>query len=155
MKRFLIFICLFPGIALAVLTALVSVGGAFPDIPQAVALAGWGYAAGVIPALICAVADLLLRKTRIPPVLGTALVGYAMATLVAVAMFDTTDIGMAIAFGLIPLLAPLFPVEWALPAMSLTFGFVGGIPAAVCSWLSGDQASRAGWMLRQGPGEAR
>jgi hypothetical protein len=30
MKRVLIFICLFPGIALAVLTALVSIGIAFP-----------------------------------------------------------------------------------------------------------------------------
>ena len=73
MKRFLIFVCLFPGTALAVLIASVSIGaGAFPDKPMAVMLAGWGYAVGVIPALICAVADLLLRKTRIPAVIGTA-----------------------------------------------------------------------------------
>jgi hypothetical protein len=114
MKRFLIFICLFPGIAVAVFLAFVSIGvGAFPDNPQAVVLVGWGYVVGVIPALICAVVDLLLRKTRIPPVIGTALVGYGIATLPALTIFDW-DLGMALAFGL-----------------------VGGIPAAVCSWLSG------------------
>jgi hypothetical protein len=115
MKRFLIFIFLFPGIALAVLIAFVSIGvGAFPDNPEVVVLVGWGYVVGVVPALICAVVDLLLRKTRIPAVIGTALVGYGIATLVALTIFDGSDTGMFLAFGL-----------------------VGGIPAAVCSWLSG------------------
>ena len=157
MKRFLIFVCLFPGTALAVLIASVSIGaGAFPDKPMAVMLAGWGYVVGVIPALICAVADLLLRKTRIPAVIGTALVGYGLATLVALAIFDRTDIGMALAFGLIPLVAPLMPVDSALTGPSLAFGFVGGIPAAMCSWLSGKirQAGPDG-MMRWGLGEAR
>ena len=133
MGRFLIFIGLFPGIALAVLIAFVSIGvGALPDNPMAVVLAGWAYVVGAIPALICAVADLLLRKTRIPPVIGTALVGYGMATLVAAAIFDISDI------------------------MGVAFGLVGGIPAAVCSWLSGRvrQAGPDG-MMRRALGEAR
>jgi hypothetical protein len=137
MKRFLIFICLFPGIALAVLITFVSIGvGAFPANPEAVVLVGWGYVVGVIPALICAVVDLLLRKTRIPPVIGTALVGYGIATLVAPTIFDRSDIGMGLAFGLIGLVA-LAPFDWGLTGIFLAFGLVGGIPAAVCSWLSG------------------
>jgi hypothetical protein len=157
MTRFLIFIGLFPGIAVAVLIAFVAVGaGSLPDKRTAFELAGWGYAVGVIPALICAAVDLLLRNTRIPPVIGTALVGYGLATLVALAIFDTTDLGMALAFGLIPLFAPLTPVALGIAGLYLGFGFVGGIPAAVCSWLSGrvKQAGPDG-MMRQGLGEAR
>jgi len=63
---------------------------------------------------------------------------------------------MALAFGLIPLVAPLMPVDSALTGPSLAFGFVGGIPAAMCSWLSGKirQAGPDG-MMRWGLGEAR
>ena len=157
MKRFLIFICLFPGIAFAVLIAFVSIGvGALPDNPAAVQLAGWAYVVGVIPALICAVADLLLRKTRIPPVIGTALVGYGLATLAAATMFDMSDIGMDVAFVLIPLVVPLMPVDWGLAGLFLAFGLVGAIPAAVCSWLSG-KVKQAGpdETMRRLSGEAR
>ena len=155
MKRFLIFIGLFPGIAVAVLIAAVSIGaGALPGSRTAVELAGWGYAVGVIPALICAVVDLGLRKTRIPPVIGTALAGYAMAALFFPVISYTTDIGMALSFGLMPLAALLMPVESATVALSLAFGLVGGIAAGVCSWLSGRTSeAEPGWMMR--PGEAR
>ena len=82
MKRFLIFALLFPGIALAVFFALLSMAmGMFPDNPQALFVVVWGYVVGVVPALVCAVVDLLLRKTRIPAVIGTTLVGYGIAIL--------------------------------------------------------------------------
>lgn len=114
MKRFLIFIGLFPAGALAGLFAFISIGiGALPDNPQAVFLVGWAYVVGVVPALICSVADWFLAKTRVPAVIGTAFVGYVIAILVALLVFDFALIGRILAFGLI-----------------------GAIPAAVCSWLS-------------------
>jgi hypothetical protein len=119
MKRFLIFVLLFPGIATAVLFALISIGvGALPDNPEAIFVVGWGYIVGLIPALVCALVDLLLGKTRIPPVVGTTLVGYGIALLAGLVIFD---------FGLF--------------GRILAFGLIGGIPAAVCSWLSGGDAS--------------
>jgi hypothetical protein len=64
MKRFLIFICLFPGLAVAGLFAFVSIGtGALPDNPEAV-LVGWGYVVGMVPALILALMDRFSGKTR-------------------------------------------------------------------------------------------
>jgi hypothetical protein len=157
MKRFLIFIGLFPGIAVGVLIACVAVGArSFPDSRMALELAGWGYVVGAIPALLCAVVDLLLRKTRIPAVIGTALVGYGLATLVASTIFYSSDIGMALAFGLMPLFAALAPAVLGIAGLSLGFGLVGGIPAAVCSWLSGKvEQAGPGWMMRPESGEAR
>jgi hypothetical protein len=137
MKRFLIFIGLFPGIVIAMLIAMIAPG----DASVVLQLTGWGYAVGIVPALICALADLLLRKTRIPPVIGTALAGYAMAALVFLVISDTTDIGMALSFGVMPLAAVLMPIESATVALTLTFGLLGGISAAVCSWLAGRSGS--------------
>ena len=119
MKRFLIFALLFPGIALVVFFALLSMAvGVFPDNPQALFVVGWGYVVGVVPALVCAVVDLLLRKTRIPAVIGTTLVGYGIAILAALMIFD-----------------------WGLIGKILAFGLIGAIPAAVCSWLSNEKQS--------------
>lgn len=142
MKRFLIFIVLFPAIAVAVLTAIVSIGvGALPGSRDAAVLMGLGTVVGVAPALICAVVDLLLRKTHIPPVIGTALVGTGMAALVAQIVFDRSDIGMGLAFGLIGL-AALTSFDWGIIGILLAFGLAGGIPAAVCSWLTGRTQAR-------------
>ena len=118
MKRFLIFSLLFPGIALAVSFALLSMAmGMFPDNPQALpVVAGWGYVVGVVPALVCAVVDLLLRKTRIPAVIGTTLVGYGIVILAGLTIFD-----------------------WGLIGRILAFGLIGAIPAAMCSWLSNEK----------------
>jgi FtsH-binding integral membrane protein len=117
MKRFLIFALLFPGIALAVFFALLSMAmGMFPDNPQALFVVGWGYVVGVVPALVCAVVDLLLRKTYIPAVIGTTLVGYGIAILAGLTIFD-----------------------WGLIGKILAFGLIGAIPAAVCSWLSNEK----------------
>lgn len=156
MRRFLIFIGLLPGIAVALLIALVSIeAGALPDIRTAADLAAWGYAVGVIPALICAVVDLQLRKTRIPAVIGTALVGYAIAALVASTIFERSDLGMGLAMGMIPVVARLTPVDLGIATLYLAFGFAGAIPAAVCSLLSGTimQVEPDGLMPRAG--EAR
>lgn len=157
MKRFVIFIGLFPGIAVAALLAHISISaGSFPDARMAAQLTGWGYAFGIVPALICAVVDLLLRKTRIPPVIGTALAGYAMAALVFRLFSGASDLGMALSFGIMPLAALLMPIESADVALSLTFGLFGGISAAACSWLAGkSQQAGADGMMRRGLGEAR
>jgi len=110
MKRFLIFVCLFPGIATAVLFALLSIAvGVFPDKPEAVFVVGWGYIIGVVPALVCALVDLFLGKTRIPGVIGTTLVGYGFGVLAGLAVF---------VYGLI--------------GRIMVFGLIGAIPAAVC-----------------------
>jgi len=117
MKRFLIFVCLFPGIATAVFLALLSIAvGALPDNPAAVFLVGWGYIVGVVPALVCAMVDLLLSKTRVRGIIGTTLVGYGIGVLLSLVVFDYRLIGRIMAFGLI-----------------------GAIPAAVCSWLSNEK----------------
>jgi FtsH-binding integral membrane protein len=117
MKRFLIFALLFPGIAVAVFFAWFSMEmSMFPDNPQALFVVGWGYVVGVVPALVCAVVDLLLRKTRIPAVIGTTLVGYGIAILAGLTIFD-----------------------WGLIGRILAFGLIGAIPAAVCSWLSNEK----------------
>ena len=122
MKRFLIFIFLFPGIATVVLFAFISIGvGALPDNPQAIFVVGWGYVVGVVPALVCAVVDLLLGKIRIPAVIGTTLVGYGIAILAGLTIFD-----------------------WGLIERILAFGLIGAIPAAVCSWLSGKHKESVG-----------
>src|SRR5215831_8128671 len=102
MKRFLVFIGLFPAGAIAGLFAFISIEvGALPDNPQAVMLVGWAYVVGVIPALICAVADWSLAKTSLPAVIGTTFVGYVIAILVALLVFDFGLIGRILAFGLI------------------------------------------------------
>ena len=114
MKRFLIFICLFPALALLGLFAFISVAiAALPDNPEAIVLVGWAYVVCAVPALICALADLFFARRRILPIAGTALVGYGMALLAALAIFD-----------------------WGLTGRILAFGLIGAIPAAICSWLS-------------------
>ena len=116
MKRFLIFVFLFPGIATAVFFALVTIAVALPDNPEALLVVMWGYVVGIVPALVCAVVDLFLRKTRIPAIIGTTLVGYGIAVLAGLTIFDYGLIGKILAFGLI-----------------------GAIPAALCSWLSNEK----------------
>ena len=114
MKRFLIFVCLFPGLAIVSLAAFISIEiGAVPDNPEVYKLVLWGYLVGVVPALICALVDLLLVRTRLPAMVGTTLVGYGIAVLAALAIFD-----------------------WGLVQRIALFGLIGAIPAAICSWLS-------------------
>jgi len=122
MKRFLIFFCLFPILSLAGLLAYISIGvRAIPDNPEAVWLVPWAYIVCAIPALLCALVDAHLSKTHIPAVVGTALVGYGIAFLMSLVIFDSV-----------------------LNRATLAFGLIGAVAAAICSWLSGMSMSQRG-----------
>lgn len=109
MKRFLVFVFLFPAIAAASFYAVLYIlTGATVD-----SLSGPGivYLVSIGPALVLALVDWLFAKTPIPGVIGTTLVAYGVAVL-AVALAGVIVEGI------------------------LALGLVGAIPAAVCSWLS-------------------
>ena len=113
MKRFLIFGALFPPLALVVFTA--------PDGFKN--LLDWmveAYAIAVIPALLLAWVDWALsaKPTRLR-VVGTAATAALTSVLIMRFMSGVSD--------------DLWPF--------LMVGLVGGVPAAVCSWLSGERTS--------------
>ena len=111
MKRLLIFLFLFPAIATAVFYAVIYIlSGARPESRRGT---GAAYRARTIPALVFASVDWLIAKTRVPGDIGTTLVVYGIAVLAAALLFGHG----------------LGKETWML-------GLVGGIPAAVCSWLS-------------------
>lgn len=114
MKRFLIFGALFPPLALVVFTA--------PDGFKN--LLDWmveAYAIAVIPALLLAWVDWALsaKPTRLR-VVGTAATAALTSVLIVRFMSGVSD--------------DLWPF--------LMVGLVGGVPAAVCSWLS-DKSMRS------------
>jgi hypothetical protein len=112
MKRFAIFVVLFPILALAGLVAFLSIEvGALADNMD-ISAVGWAYVVGIIPALILALVDRFLGR-----IIVTTLVGYLIGILIALAFFD-----------------------WGLVARILTFALIGAVPAVVCSWLSGKTA---------------
>jgi hypothetical protein len=108
MKRFLIYLFLFPAIATASFYAVLYIlTGAVVDSLSGPA---FGYLMFIGPALVVALVD--WRASRlgvIPGVMATTLFAYGISVL-AVAWAGTRDISV--------------------------LGLVGGIPAAVCSWLS-------------------
>ena len=123
MKRFLVYALLGPPIGWAVLFAMTvlfeprmrdtfdasTLGGAVLLIP-------FSYLAGLLPAIIVAVVDLLLAKRRLalrPRIGACTAAGYVVAIL-GMYGFHPPPTGKA-----------------------LVFGLVGAIPAAVCAWLSG------------------
>jgi hypothetical protein len=111
MKRFLIFLILFPAIAAASFFAvLYIVSGAEPD---SLSGAGFAYLLFVGPGLVFALVDWLIAKAPVPGVIGTTLFGYGALVQAALLLWDR-----------------------GLDKETLTFGLVGAIPAAVCSWLS-------------------
>jgi hypothetical protein len=107
MKRFLIYLVLFPAIATVALYAVLYIlTGAVVDSlsgPAFICLLFIG------PALVVALVDWLVSRTRIPGVIATTLFAYGISALAA---------------------------DWAGAMYMLVFGLVGAIPAAVCSWLS-------------------
>jgi hypothetical protein len=108
MKRFLIYLLLFPAIAtVSIFAVLIILVGAYPDS----LLALWhGYLMSIGPALVVALVDwFAARLGGIRGVIATTLFAYGV-TVLAVVWAGTIDV-------------------WI-------FGFVGAIPAAVCSWLS-------------------
>jgi hypothetical protein len=107
MKRFLIYLLLFPAIATASLYAVLYIlTGAVLDSLSGPA---FGYLMLIGPALVVALVDWFVARTPIPSVIATTLFAYGVSVL-TVAWAGTRDI--------------------------LVFGLVGAIPAAVCSWLS-------------------
>jgi hypothetical protein len=111
MKRFLIFLFLFPAIATVSFYAVLYVlTGAVVD-----SLSGPGimYLVSIGPGLVLALVDWLFAKTPIPAVIGTTFFAYGALVLFWAWDGSAKDI--------------------------LALGLIGAIPAAVCSWLSGQK----------------
>jgi hypothetical protein len=107
MKRFLIYLLLFPAIATSSLYAVLYIlTGAEVDSLSGPAFC---YLMFIGPALVVALVDWGAARTRIPSVIAATL----FACLVSV-----------------------LAVTWAGTIDVLVFGLVGAIPAALCSWLS-------------------
>ncbi|HLN36330.1 MAG TPA: hypothetical protein VK337_01025 [Xanthobacteraceae bacterium] len=108
MKRFLIFLFLFPAVATVSFYAVLYVlTGAVVD-----SLSGPGimYLVSIGPGLVLALVNWLVAKTPIPAVIGTTLFAYGALVLFLAWDGSAKDI--------------------------LALGLIGAIPAAVCSWLS-------------------
>ena len=117
MKRFLIFLFFFPAIATVSFYAVLYIlTGAELDSLSGPAI---GYLFFIGPALVLALVDwFIAAKVKvIPSVIGTTLVAYGISVL-AVAWAGVVAEGV--------------------PAL----GLIGAIPAAVCSWLSGNKTNR-------------
>ena len=117
MRRFVVFICLYPFIATAVFYGFLAYeSGGLPKRSEEFIL-GWCLLAAVVPALVFAAVDSLMSaamgRARI---IGTALVGYGVPLLVASVFWK-----------------PPFPY------LVYALGLVTGIPAALCSWLSSER----------------
>jgi len=108
MKRFLIYLFLFPAIATASFYAVLYIlTGAVVDSLSGPA---FGYLMFIGPALVVALVDWWASRLGvIPGVIATTLFAYGVSVL-AVAWAGTRDVSV--------------------------LGLAGGIPAAVCSWLS-------------------
>jgi hypothetical protein len=115
MKRFLIFTALFPPLALFIFIASDPIWlRDFPQTGLLLWMLGYAYFIGAIPAWLAAAADWALSaKPVYLRLAGTMLVAVIFAELTA------RDLGLDKAV--------------------LTFGLMGAIPAAICSWLSGKQ----------------
>jgi hypothetical protein len=72
----------------------------------------------IAPALVVALVDWLVSRTRIPIVIATTLFAYGISA---------------------------FAAAWAGTIDVLVFGLVGAIPAAVCSWLSNSMKRVTFW----------
>jgi hypothetical protein len=109
MKRFLIFLFIFPAIAAASFYAVVYIlTGAELDSLSGPAN---GYLLFAGPGLVVALAGWLFARTRIPVVIATTLFAYGGSVLIVASdIARTRDL--------------------------LVIGLIGAIPAAVCSWLS-------------------
>jgi hypothetical protein len=107
MRRVLIYLILFPAIATASFFAVVYIlTGAEIDSLSGPAL---GYLIFVGPGLVVALVDWLFARTRLPVVVATTLLTYGVSVLF---------------------------LAWDGERYISVLGLIGGIPAAVCSWLS-------------------
>lgn len=108
MKRFLVFLFVFPAVAtVSSYAVLYLLTGAVVDSLSGPALV---YIVSIAPALVVALVDWLIAKTPIPTVVGTTLFAYGVAVL-----YLAWDGSARFIFAL---------------------GVISGLPAAVCSLLS-------------------
>jgi hypothetical protein len=120
MRRFLIFALLGPPVGLAVMMALTSYISERAIIPDA-RLLTYGlplaFMMGIVPALFAALADWWFAPGLgfWPRIGATFLAGYAVTVVAGLIIFSQAN------NSLLDMMA---------------FGFVGAIPAAICSWLS-------------------
>ena len=113
MKRFLVFLLLFPAVTtVSFYAVLYLLTGAVVDSLSGPALV---YVVSIVPALVVALVDWLIAKTPIPTVVGTTLFAYGAAVL-----FLAWDGSARYIFAL---------------------GVISGIPAAMCSLLSRDKTA--------------
>jgi hypothetical protein len=108
MRRFLIFLFLFPAVATVAFYAVLYVltGAAVDSLSGPATM----YLVFIGPGLGLALVDWLVAKTPIPAVIGTTVFAYGALVLFLAWDGSAKDI--------------------------LALGLVGAIPAAVCSWLS-------------------
>ena len=109
MKRFLIFLLVFPAVATAafyvvnyILTGAAQDGGVGPVVM---------YLGFVMPGLLIAVLDWLAGKTSAPAVVATTVLAYGLSVLALALLLGTSK-------------------------QIVALGLIGAIPAAVCSWLA-------------------
>jgi hypothetical protein len=115
MKRFLIYLFLFPAIATVSLYAVLYILTC--AVVDSLSGPAFCYLAFMGPGLVVALVDCLAARTTIPGVVATTLFAYVVSVL-AVVWAGTIDV-------------------WV-------FGLVGAIPAAVCSWLSNKRRKSVG-----------
>ena len=114
MKRFLIFTVLYPALGLLIFLASDPSSRNVNLLPL---MLGDAYLAGIIPAWLSAAVDWKLSRSHLR-LLGTAVTGAAvvMAGLVALHFGEILTGWVAV----------------------IMISLIGGVPAAVCSWLSGN-----------------
>jgi hypothetical protein len=118
MKRFLIFALFYPllTIIILLLVSLTHIGVA--ALSYTVPLVAWSYAIGVLPAIALAFVDWFLaaRLGALRRIASVALVALLMGILFTLSTSDSS--------------------AWF---DRLIFGLANAIPAAICSWLSGEK----------------
>lgn len=116
MKRFLIFVVLFPPLALLIAILAISEARSYLNTSFVFWMLGIAYLVGIVPALLSAWADWGLSDNPMCVRLTGTTVAGAASIMAAVAAFNFGEMLVA-------------PVVFLIALM-------GAIPAAVCSWLS-------------------
>jgi hypothetical protein len=124
MRRILIFILGAPVLGfLGFMVASFSVAG-HPNWSFLLIIVMFTFFIGTVPALLTGTVDWYLapKLTLLPRILATGLAGYLITVLAGLLMFDRK-------------MTPFADV--------LEFGFIGVVPAVICSWLSGNHKELA------------
>jgi len=115
MKRFLVFLFVFPAVATVSLYSVIYLlTGALVDSWSRPALI---YLVAIVPGLVVALVDWCMSRTPVPTVIGTTLFAYG-----ALVLYLQWDGSARYVFSL---------------------GLISGLPAAVCSFLSEDKTAPA------------